>query len=482
MKLTFKQTAFAALASVALVLGVGSAFFPGFNSNLVVSRAVNGDLSGYNVVFTRAGCTDNSYPASGSGTYIFGKQLPGDTYVYSNMENSLSSGELGKLRINNGTTLKFTKDKAGSIEFLFQSINSIYLKTPTYPAGGIGYDLTIQYSTNGKTFNNYAAHFGNSSADLEITISASSLSSDPIKMIRVQNSSTDSKASLNLNQVTLNIDCSYSYVEESSIVDVSLNKSSTKIVTGYGETLVATVLGNGPYDDSVAWTSSDDSVVSVSNGVLTGVSAGTATVTATSVQDNTYYDTCEVTVVDLNGITVQTAPSKVNYDVDDNFNPAGLVIRASYSDSTYENISYSGHEDLFSFSPSLSTSLTTDITSITISYLGESVSQSITVSSAASGLSGTYAGTYTSIEFTSSTTCTYIYGSERLYATYVVDGTKITFTYVSGDNTSFGSYRLFKGGSSPKANATGVIVSETQITVKTYDMFDSTTNRTFTKQ
>ena len=183
----------------------------------------------------------------------------------------------------------------------------------------------------------------------------------------------------------------------------------------------------------------------------------------------------------LIGISVKTAPTTIEYTEGEYFDPTGLVITASYDDLSSEDIAYSSDPSAFSFSPSLSTALTTSDESVTISYGGESCSQSITVEEAQQGLSGTYTGSYTSIEFTSSNTGTYIYGNERLYFTYSVSGTTITFTYMSGDNTSFGSYRLFAGGSSPKTNATGVINSTTSISVKTYNMFDSVTNRTFTK-
>lgn len=183
----------------------------------------------------------------------------------------------------------------------------------------------------------------------------------------------------------------------------------------------------------------------------------------------------------LESIAVKTAPSTTSYTEGDYFDPTGLVITATYDDSSTEDVAYSGNEANFSFSPSLSTALTTGDTSVTITYSGKSCSQSITVEESAQGLSGTYAGTYTSIEFTSSTQGVYIYGSERLYFTYSVSGTSITFTYSSGDNTNFGSYRLFAGGSSPKVNATGSITSSNTISVKTYNMFDSATSRTFTK-
>lgn len=103
------------------------------------------------------------------------------------------------------------------------------------------------------------------------------------------------------------------------------------------------------------------------------------------------------------------------------------------------------------------------------------------------GLSGKYDfvsdfyGYISSLTFTSSTQGNYTYSGETLYFTYSISDTTITFTYVSGDNTGFGTYRLFAGGTSPTPNATGKVVSDTQITVKTYNTFGTATTRTFNK-
>ena len=180
----------------------------------------------------------------------------------------------------------------------------------------------------------------------------------------------------------------------------------------------------------------------------------------------------------LSGISL-SGSYKTEFSVGDSFDTTGLVVTATYD--------YGGSPRDVTSSCEISSPdmFTTGEKQIEVSYTEGSVTKyayySINVSEASSGLSGTYSGTYTSIEFTSGTQGTYIYGSERLYFTYVVSESSITFTYVSGDNTSFGSYRLFAGGSSPKANATGVINSASSISVKTYNMFDSATNRTFTK-
>lgn len=81
----------------------------------------------------------------------------------------------------------------------------------------------------------------------------------------------------------------------------------------------------------------------------------------------------------LSSIAVKTAPTKTTYTEGENFDPAGLVITATYSDSDPEDIAYSGNESDFSFSPTLTTALTTSNTSVTITYGGKSTAQSITV-------------------------------------------------------------------------------------------------------
>ncbi len=72
-------------------------------------------------------------------------------------------------------------------------------------------------------------------------------------------------------------------------------KASTTITVGGTETLTATISPAEVADNTITWTSSDETVATVTSaGVVTGVKAGTATITATTVNDKTA--TCEVTV------------------------------------------------------------------------------------------------------------------------------------------------------------------------------------------
>ena len=81
-----------------------------------------------------------------------------------------------------------------------------------------------------------------------------------------------------------------------SVTGVTLNKETTSIAEEATETLAATVAPANATNKSVTWSSSDDTVATVSTeGVVTGVAEGTATITVTTV-DGSFTDTCAVTV------------------------------------------------------------------------------------------------------------------------------------------------------------------------------------------
>ena len=93
----------------------------------------------------------------------------------------------------------------------------------------------------------------------------------------------------------------------------------------------------------------------------------------------TYSTESEVT---LSSIVVKTAPTTTTYTAGDDFSPIGLVITATYSDSSKVDITYEGNEDAFNFDPY--DNLKTTDTSVTISYGGKTCTQSITVNASKS--------------------------------------------------------------------------------------------------
>lgn len=75
---------------------------------------------------------------------------------------------------------------------------------------------------------------------------------------------------------------------------ITLDKESVSVATDGTVTLTATVLPSYALDKTVTWSSSDETVATVKDGVVTGVGDGTATITA---QIDKLTATCEVTVV-----------------------------------------------------------------------------------------------------------------------------------------------------------------------------------------
>lgn len=76
---------------------------------------------------------------------------------------------------------------------------------------------------------------------------------------------------------------------------VTLTLDKTTLNVGEKQTLTATVLPAYATNKNVTWVSSDTSVATVENGVVTAVGKGTATITVTT-EDGGYTATCEVTV------------------------------------------------------------------------------------------------------------------------------------------------------------------------------------------
>lgn len=79
------------------------------------------------------------------------------------------------------------------------------------------------------------------------------------------------------------------------VTGISIAPSTATIDIEGSTTLTPTIVPATATNKNVTWTSSDDTIAIVNNGVVTGVAAGTATITATSV-DGGFTDTATITV------------------------------------------------------------------------------------------------------------------------------------------------------------------------------------------
>ena len=104
--------------------------------------------------------------------------------------------------------------------------------------------------------------------------------------------------------------------KEINVTGVTLNKASVELNVGASETLTATIAPADATNKNVTWASSDAAVATVdANGKVTGVKAGTATITVTT-EDGGHTATCQVTVkantVAVTSVTLNKASVELN--------------------------------------------------------------------------------------------------------------------------------------------------------------------------
>lgn len=159
---------------------------------------------------------------------------------------------------------------------------------------------------------------------------------------------------------------------------VALNKKTATVYVGKKVTLKATVTPKNATNKAVSWKTSSSKIAKVSSkGVVTGVKAGTATITATAKDGSKKKATCKVTVKKastpppaaktLSGIAVTKAPTKTDYFVGDKFDPAGLEVKATYSDKSTKALAQTAYK----LTPAPTATLRVTDKAVTVSYTEE---------------------------------------------------------------------------------------------------------------
>ena len=105
----------------------------------------------------------------------------------------------------------------------------------------------------------------------------------------------------------------YMFGEE--VDGITVSPASAQITVGKTVFLSATVYPQDIIDRSITWSSSDASVATVSNGAVTGVKVGTATITATSGIDSTKSAICTVMVVKEGEVIVILSSNSESLDM-----------------------------------------------------------------------------------------------------------------------------------------------------------------------
>ena len=127
-----------------------------------------------------------------------------------------------------------------------------------------------------------------------------------------------------------------------AVTGMSLNTNATTILQGYTQTLHAIIAPANATNRNVTWSSSNQAVAAVSaDGVVTAVSAGTATITVTTV-DGGFTDSAIVTVSDtavpVTGVSLNE--SNLNIFVGGN---RTLLATVMPSGATNQNVTWSSN-------------------------------------------------------------------------------------------------------------------------------------------
>ena len=123
------------------------------------------------------------------------------------------------------------------------------------------------------------------------------------------------------------------------VTGVTLNKTALSLVTGTSESLVATISPSNATNKDVEWTSSNTNVATVdTTGKVTGVSAGSATITVKT-KDGSKVATCNVTVknpvISVTGVTLNKTALNLVTGASES-----LIATISPSNATNKNVEW----------------------------------------------------------------------------------------------------------------------------------------------
>ncbi|MBQ9704664.1 MAG: Ig domain-containing protein [Paludibacteraceae bacterium] len=135
-----------------------------------------------------------------------------------------------------------------------------------------------------------------------------------------------------------------------AVTGVTLSQTEATLNVDETLTLTATVLPDDATDKTVTWTSSDETIATVVDGVVTAVAAGTATITVTTT-DGSFTATCTITVIDPDQVEADAVvalfdalPAVANITLEDK--AAIETARAAYEALTAEQKALVSAEDL----------------------------------------------------------------------------------------------------------------------------------------
>ena len=107
--------------------------------------------------------------------------------------------------------------------------------------------------------------------------------------------------------------------EPTLIESITLDITTATLKVNESVTLTATLLPETATVKEVVWSSSDESVATVENGIVTTIAVGNATITATTTDGSNLSATCQVTVNPILAERIELSTYKVEATVGETF-------------------------------------------------------------------------------------------------------------------------------------------------------------------
>lgn len=266
-------------------------------------------------------------------TGLTGMSVSGSYPMTRAYENSDDTSDYARLSISASTTGYVYLTYDASAIPANATITSVVAKARLRISSSTRVTNSVCQLYTGTTAKGSSVSFSsNSSGGAVVSPTAGSWTRAELSSLRMRIGGTGSSSSQSKYIYIYGTDITVTYTEPSvAVTGVSLDKSTDTVAVGSTTTLTATVSPSNATDKSVAWSTSNSSVVTVSGGVVTGVAAGTAVITVTTT-DGGFADSCTVTVTGGGGGTWTTI-----FDDDVQLIP----------DSPYNYIYYSGFSGAF---------------------------------------------------------------------------------------------------------------------------------------
>ena len=318
-------------------------------------RAANQSVTDGTIAFSGS----NTVKSSGTRTTT-GRTVTGMPIVCKSTGNDTNAPQAYVAAMQSGTVISFFD--SGNTEFEFQKVKGLSI-TKAQEWGTLTYNFsyTLTDGTSGTT-SNQPSHTTTGMVYYNLaTICGGNLAKLSINCVSAVGNAY-------ISDIVLTYDCGPVYLDS-----IDITTAPTKTSYYVGETFDPTGMVV-----TATYTSGSTSTVSgytYSTSPLTlddkeiEISYTEGGITKTTTQEITV-ETAPV----LQSIAVTTAPTKTTYTEGDYFDPAGMVVTATYDKGPTQDVTSE-----CSFSPSTSTALATSDEEITISYSGMTTTQAITV-------------------------------------------------------------------------------------------------------